>query len=366
MRALTTVDTVGGIWTYALDLARALAPHGVETALATMGAPLSHEQWDEARAIAGLRVFESTFKLEWMQDPWEDVAAAGSWLLDLERSLSPDIIHLNNFAHGGLPWHAPVVMVGHSCMASWWEAVKGEPLPPAWEDYRRSVAEGLSAADVVLAPTAAMLAALERLYGPFREAGVIHHARAVEGFAPAGKEDFVLTVGRLWDEARNIATLTAVAPDLPWPVLVAGEAQHPEGGTSGTDGVRMLGRLPSAALHRKMARAGIFALPARYEPFGLSALEAGLCGCALVLGDIESLREVWGDAARFVPPDDHDALRRALQSLISRPAERAEMAARARARALTYTPERMSEAYLEVYGMLSARASKEESRAFAT
>jgi glycosyltransferase involved in cell wall biosynthesis len=149
-------------------------------------------------------------------------------------------------------------------------------------------------------------------------------------------------------------------------VLVAGEAQHPEGGTSGTDGVRMLGRLPSAALHRKMARAGIFALPARYEPFGLSALEAGLCGCALVLGDIESFREVWGDAARFVPPDDHDALRRALQSLISRPAERAEMAARARARALTYTPERMSEAYLEVYGMLSARASKEESRAFAT
>ena len=37
------------------------------------------------------------------------------------------------------------------------------------------------------------------------------------------------------------------------------------------------------------ARAGIYALPAVYEPFGLSVLEAALSGCALVLGDIPSL-----------------------------------------------------------------------------
>ena len=57
-----------------------------------------------------------------------------------------------------------------------------------------------------------------------------------------------------------------------------------------------------------MARAAIYALPARYEPFGLTALEAGLSGCALVLGDIPSLREVWGETACFVPPDDRDAV----------------------------------------------------------
>ena len=34
-------------------------------------------------------------------------------------------------------------------------------------------------------------------------------------------------------------------------------------------------------------------LPARYEPFGLSILEAALSGCALVLGDLPSLRELW-------------------------------------------------------------------------
>ena len=40
MKVLMTADTVGGVWTYALELAGALAPHGVTVALATMGAGL--------------------------------------------------------------------------------------------------------------------------------------------------------------------------------------------------------------------------------------------------------------------------------------------------------------------------------------
>jgi glycogen synthase len=41
MRVLITTDTIGGVWTYAMELARALAPRRVEIALATMGAPLT-------------------------------------------------------------------------------------------------------------------------------------------------------------------------------------------------------------------------------------------------------------------------------------------------------------------------------------
>jgi hypothetical protein len=37
-----------------------------------------------------------------------------------------------------------------------------------------------------------------------------------------------------------------------------------------------------------------------------------MSGCALVLGDIASLREVWGPAARYVPPEDHEYLRETL------------------------------------------------------
>jgi glycogen(starch) synthase len=122
-KVLMTADTVGGVWTYAIDLARGLAERGVEVALATMGDPLNDSQREKADRIPRLRVFESTFKLEWMEEPWRDVEKAAEWLLRLEDRVRPDLIHLNGYAHGALPWSAPKVMVGHSCVLSWWRAV---------------------------------------------------------------------------------------------------------------------------------------------------------------------------------------------------------------------------------------------------
>src|SRR6266542_1827922 len=101
-RVLMTADTVGGVWTYAMELSTALAETGIEVALATMGRPLSGAQRAEAEALPGLQVFESDFKLEWMADPWKDVYRSGEWLLELEDQLRPDFIHLNSFAHGAL------------------------------------------------------------------------------------------------------------------------------------------------------------------------------------------------------------------------------------------------------------------------
>jgi glycosyltransferase involved in cell wall biosynthesis len=99
-------------------------------------------------------------------------------------------------------------------------------------------------------------------------------------------------------------------------------------------------------------RAAIYALPARYEPFGLSALEAGLAGCALVLGDLPSLREIWEGAALFVNPDDDDALASVLGDLICNGGTRAAWAARARRRALRFSARRMSAEYLAAYAAL--------------
>jgi glycosyltransferase involved in cell wall biosynthesis len=97
------------------------------------------------------------------------------------------------------------------------------------------------------------------------------------------------------------------------------------------------------------AHAPIYALPARYEPFGFSILEAALSGCALVLGDIPSLHESWEDAATFIPLSDHTALEQAILDLIKYPARLNGFAARARERALLMTSERMAEAYLVAY-----------------
>jgi glycosyltransferase involved in cell wall biosynthesis len=353
-KVLMTADTVGGVWTYALELSRALAGHGVEVVLATLGAPLSAAQWSEARSVPGLSVHESTFQLEWMDDPWEDVRASGEWLLELEARLSPDAVHLNGYCHGALPWRGPALVVAHSCVLSWWEAVKGESAPGRYARYHAEVARGLRAAARVVAPSAAMLVAAERHHGPLPPGEVIPNARDAAAFPPGVKEPFVLAAGRLWDEAKNLAALDAAAGHLSFPVRVAGETRHPGGGLTHARHVEPLGCLPPRELARWMGRAAIYALPARYEPFGLSVLEAALAGCALVLGDIPSLREVWGDAALFVAPDDRDGLARTLERLMAHPSGREQLAARARERALTFTPRRMAAAYLHLYATLAS------------
>src|SRR5256885_706022 len=55
-RVLMTADAVGGVWTYALELARALVPHGLFTTLATMGPRPSEAHLAAARGIPGLDV----------------------------------------------------------------------------------------------------------------------------------------------------------------------------------------------------------------------------------------------------------------------------------------------------------------------
>jgi glycosyltransferase involved in cell wall biosynthesis len=350
-RILMTADAVGGVWTYALELARALAAQGLATTIATMGPRPSVDRLRSAAGIPGLEVIPSDFQLEWMDDPWSDVALAGEWLLDLEARVNPIIVHLNGFAHGSLPWRAPVVVTGHSCVLSWGQAV-GQPLGgPRVERYRTAVAGGLRAADWVVAPSAAMLGSLQQHYGPLSRTSAVWNGRDESRFRPLAKEPFILTAGRLWDRAKNVDTINAIAPALPWPVIVAGE-----GGES--ESTLHLGQLPEHELALWLGRASIFALPARYEPFGLLALEAALAGCALVLGDIPSLKEVWGEAADYVDPDDAGALVAAIERLIAGAPIRRARARAARARALELTPARMAREYLAIYGSAAARRDR--------
>ena len=355
-RVLLTTDSVGGVWQYALELARGLIECGDEVALATMGGKLSRNQLKEAAAIAGLSLYPSAWKLAWMDEPWADVERAGDWLLSVAAQVRPTVVHLNDYSHGALPWDGPVLMVGHSCVLSWWQAVNATAAPePDWTRYREAVRRGLQAAGRVVSPSWAMLGALQRHYGPLRATQVIHNARSTSRWNDlTRREPLILAAGRMWDPAKNFGALAAVAPQLAWPVCIAGEPRHPDGSELVLPNVRVLGQLSSAQLATWFARASIYALPARYEPFGLSALEAAQAGCALVLGDIDSLREVWGDAALFVPPDDHDALSAALQRLIADPALRADHAARAQMRAMRYVPEAMVDQYRAAYHELES------------
>jgi glycogen synthase len=357
-RVLMTGDTVGGVWSFTLDLAEALGPHGIEIVLASMGGLPGMDQRAEAARIPNLQLLESDFKLEWMDDPWNDVADAGSWLLNLEQSVAPDLVHLNSYGHGALPWSSPVLLTGHSCVISWWAAVKSEPLPPCWSHYAATVAHALKSVDMVAAPTGAMLAQLEAHYGALPRARVALNGRNPSRFRRGPKEELILSAGRLWDEGKNISALTRIASSLEWPVWLAGD-----GGGLEFPGCRSLGKLSARSMAEWYARASIYALPARYEPFGLSVLEAALSGCALVLGDIPSLREVWQEAAIYVAPDDEPALKNALKALVRDAPRRRALAELAWERAQALTAERMASEYLALYRQaLHNRALRERAR----
>ena len=356
MRIFMSADTVGGVWTYAVELAGELGRGGDTVMIAAMGGRLSEAQRAEAAGVDGLIVRDSDYRLEWMDEPWDDIERAGHWLQALAEEFQPDIVHLNHYAHGGLDWPAPVLMVTHSCVYSWYHAVHSRLPEARWQRYRQRVREGLQAADMVVAPTLAMLAEAERFYGPFRRARVIHNGRAPGRFAAARKQPLVLCAGRLWDEAKNVQVLLRVAPRLSWDVAVAGEARHPDGGEAELNGVQSLGRLTAEQMRAAYARAGIYCLPARYEPFGLSVLEAALSGCALVLGEIPSLQELWDGAALFVPPDSPDALAEALTRLAEDPELRSVYAQRAQDRARRYSSARMAEEYRSLNRQLLAEA----------
>ena len=353
-RILMSAETIGGVWTFALELARGLLPYGIEVALATMGSYPVAEQRREVAQLPNLTLCESCFKLEWMDDPWDDVQRAGDWLLSLEDQLHPDLVHLNGYAHAALPWQAPSLVTAHSCVLSWWAAVRQTELPEHFLRYREEVLRGLAAADMVTAPTQAMLQALQTHYLPLSRARVIPNARYAELFNPAAKEAYILSVGRIWDEAKNLAAVAQVAPYLSWPVYVAGEQEHPGGGSALLENVSLLGKLPSRKLAGWFERGAVYALPARYEPFGLSVLEAAICRSALVLGDIDSLRELWDGAAIFVPPDDPQALFDALQHVCSDHPHRAALAFQAHRRSTRFSPTLMAAQYLEAYAAATA------------
>lgn len=358
LRVLMTTDAVGGVWDYTLELVRALEPEGVEVTLLVIGDAPSEAQLRAAHAAGNLRLVATDLRLEWQPGGVEDQDLVDAILLDLERDLSPDIIHLNGYSNAAAGFRAPIVVVAHSCVSTWWHACRGEAPPAEWSLYEERLRRGLAAADCVVAPTAGYMAALVAAHGEPRSRRVIRNGRDAGRYRAGEKQPAVLAAGRVWDEAKNIVRLCEAAPRIDAPVRIAGE-----GALAGAPpNVTALGRLDSAALAEEMARAAIFASPARYEPFGLAVLEAALSGCALILADIPTFRELWGGAARFVDAGDAEAIAAAANALLGDPAECARAGEAARQRGRDYGVEAMAYSYLDLYRELGA-GSRDRSRA---
>ncbi|MGA0604788.1 glycosyltransferase family 4 protein [Phenylobacterium sp. VNQ135] len=344
-----TADAVGGVWTYALDLARGLGAAGVRTTLAVLGPAPSTDQVRGAHAVPGLTLIETGLPLDWMASEPAEILEVGAALRGLARGVRADLIHLNSPAFAAIGgFEAPVVGACHSCLATWWGDVKDGPMPPDFRWRTQALWQGLHACDVLVAPTRAFAEATAAAYD-LPAPHVVWNGRDAPTRPEAAREDMVFTSGRLWDEGKNIGVLDAAAERLSAPIYAAGPLEGPNGAGVRLTHATSLGRLPAAEVADWLARAPVFASSALYEPFGLGVLEAAQAGCALVLSDIATFRELWEGAAVLVDPRDPGAFAAALDALLADEPRRVELGRKARARAQRYSVQAMATGVHELY-----------------
>jgi glycosyltransferase involved in cell wall biosynthesis len=359
IKILMTADTVGGVWTYAAGLASALAALGANIHLVTMGPKPRRDQRD--MLSTSVKLIESDLVLEWQDPEGRDVAHAREFLGAVERQVAPDIVHLNSYREATYGWHAPLIVVAHSCVNSWAAACNDFAFLSElrWQRYTQLVTEGLDQADIWVSPTSAFGDVIRELYRPRSPQIAIRN-----GASPAGsadhKEHLILAAGRMWDAAKNLPMLAKATNDLDWPVSVIGTTA--KSSETRPSGIELLGELPHFDLISQMQRAAIFVSPARYEPFGLSVLEAAGAGCALILSDIASFRELWNEVALFVAPDDVRGLRAALTDLCLDDHNRTRLQRAALARAKRYSMMQMTASYARLYHSLLPRSSTAASK----
>jgi glycosyltransferase involved in cell wall biosynthesis len=191
---------------------------------------------------------------------------------------------------------------------------------------------------MTIAPSAALARQAQRIYALPSTPIVIHNGRLSPAAKRASTRDIsVLTAGRLWDQGKNSAALDRAAKHLPFKICAAGPLHGPNGALIEFQRLDWLGVLDPRTLRDVMARAAVFVSTALYEPFGLAVLEAAQAGCALVLSDISTFRELWDGAALFVPPSDPRTIADALDHITADHGLRTRLAAAAEQRAAHYT-----------------------------
>ncbi len=89
-----------------------------------------------------------------------------------------------------------------------------------------------------------------------------------------------------------------------------------------TEGVKIVGYVPTSDLPALYAGAEVFAYPSLYEGFGQPVLEAMSVGCPVISSNTSSLPEVGGEAAIYIDPLDVSDLKDKLRWIIDLPSTR--------------------------------------------
>lgn len=361
MRLLITTDTVGGVWRFAQELTRGLLEAKCAVAMVSFGREPSEVQRAECRLLSKqwrgqFRFVKTDVPLEWMQENSRSFNDGAPTLERLAREFGAELLHANQFCFGAVKLGIPIVMTAHSDVLSWARVCRPGGLKnSSWlQQYRALVQQGLDGADALTAPTKWMLRALGEEFSLPLEQQVIPNGRFIHVQGGRERRLQALTVGRLWDEAKDVALLEQVRS--PMPLIMAGEVECDGSRLSALSGVSLRGTLGEEGILRLAKESAVYVCTSCYEPFGLAPLEAALCGCAVAARRIDSLCEVWEDAAMYFT--NAEELSRLLTQLYENKAMLRKMQRRATERAEKYSRERMTRKYLTLFTTIKARAGE--------
>ena len=347
-RVLMTIDAVGGVWRYAMDLAKAMSEtHGIETVFMGFGPQPSPEKASAALNIGKLVWLDAP--LDWTAPDEAALATVPDSIAALALQEKVDLIHLNLPSQAaGLKVAFPIVAVSHSCVATWFAGVRGHDLPSDWHWHYLLNRKGFDRADAVIAPSRSHAAMLGKAYGRIGRLHIVHNGSGFES-RETNKESFVFAAGRWWDDGKNGAVLDRAATKVDWPFVVAGSNAGPTGQYLAFDNLSHLGELSHRDTMDLMTRAAIVVSPSVYEPFGLAPLEAARAGAALVLADIPTYRELWNGVALFADPHQPAAFAEAINRLSKDSDLRLIFAKKARQRSAAFTVEAQAAAVNRIY-----------------
>jgi phosphatidylinositol alpha-mannosyltransferase len=111
-----------------------------------------------------------------------------------------------------------------------------------------------------------------------------------------------------------------------------------------------LGRVDDQQKAAELSSAAVYVAPQTGgESFGIVLIEAMAAGAAVVASDLEPFRDVAGEAARFFPPGDHQALADHIVDLLAHPGSRDQLASAGSVMAAGYDWSIVGSRYSDVY-----------------
>ena len=224
---LMTLDAVGGVWRYAMDLASNLGKGGYRFTFAGLGPQPTFGQRAEAERLGDLVWLDAP--LDWLVQDERALDAIPPLLASLVAEREIDLVHLNLPSQAaGLVLPVPVLVVSHSCVVTWFGAVRGTDVPEDWLWQKRRNRAGFDNSDIVVSPSQSHAEMLVERYGAIPHQRVVHNgSRPTPG--SADKEKLVFAAGRWWDDGKNLQTLDKAAAGMDWPLVLAGSNRGPAG-----------------------------------------------------------------------------------------------------------------------------------------